>query len=36
MINVLFGMEVIVSVNVINHVVLVSIWIMKTENVEKN
>ena len=32
----LFGILVIASVNVINHVILVSVWTMKTESVGKN
>ena len=32
----LFGIVVIVNVNVINHVILVSIWTTKTVSVTKN
>ena len=35
-INNLFGILVIVSVNVIKHVILVNIWIMKIVSAEKN
>ena len=35
MIKDLFGILVVVCVNVINHVMLVSIYTMKTANVEK-
>ena len=32
----LFRILVIASMNVINHVILVSVWTMKTESVGKN
>ena len=32
----LFGIQVIVSVNIINHVMLVNILTIKTVNAEKN
>ena len=35
MINDLFGIQVIVIVNVINHVILMNIWTIKTVSAEK-